>query len=173
MSLLVIFYLRNNLVGFPLGPDKVVLVPLFEVAHGPPEALLQTVPHQDRVVAFSYIILIGGEAGFGEGNNGVVRLVNLVQELLVVLLFQFKILVLIFRVGEVLSKLLNLSADPIKGGHGSVLPWLLAVLFQRLFQFTVSIKTKRGALGLLSSNARRKSLLLKELLIHLPLNDHQ
>ena len=95
---LVSFDFGDDLVGFPLRPNEVVLVPFFEVAHRPPETLLQTVPHEDRVVALTYVVLVGRECCLRERNYCVVRLIDLHQELSVVLLLILLVFVLIFGI---------------------------------------------------------------------------
>jgi len=109
----------EDLVGLPLGPQEVVLVPLFEVSHRPPEPLLHASPHQDRVVPLPNVIFVGRDAGFGEGDLDGVGLVDLVEELLVVLLLELLVLLLVLWVRQVLRQLLYLIAELVQGGDGA------------------------------------------------------
>ena len=113
LCVFVILELGNDLVGLPLRPYEVVLVPFLEVTQGPPETLFQAVSHEYRVVTSPYVVLVRGEGLLWEGDQSIIRLVDLHQELSVVLLFELKILILIFRVRQVFCQLLNLHGHPI------------------------------------------------------------
>ena len=88
----------EDLVGLPLGPHEVVVAPVFEVAHGPPEASLQSRAHKNGVVAAPDVVLVRGEGRDGELDLVVVALVDPLQKLAVVLLLQFEVLLLVLRV---------------------------------------------------------------------------
>ena len=60
-DLLVGFDLGEDFVALPLCPQEVVVAPVVEVAHGPPEAGLEGRPDQDGVVAPSNVVLVGRE----------------------------------------------------------------------------------------------------------------
>lgn len=63
-----------------MGPHEVVIVPPFEVAHGPPEPRLEGGADQDGVIAFADVVLVRGERGGWKWLVVVVLLVNLSQE---------------------------------------------------------------------------------------------
>ena len=98
----------EDLVGLPLSPQKLVVAPVVKVTHGPPETCLQCSPDQYRVVSSANVVLVGSERSVREYHAVVVRLVNLCQELSEVFFLQFEVSLLVFRIGQVLRKLLNL-----------------------------------------------------------------
>jgi hypothetical protein len=106
--------LRENLVAFPLGPRKVVVRPVLEVAHAPPEALLESGADQNRIVAAPYIILVRRERRVGELQLVTIRLVHAHQELAVMLLLKLQVLLFVFRIGQVLCQLLHLREQALQ-----------------------------------------------------------
>lgn len=69
----------DDLVALPLGPHEVVVFPIVEVTHGPPEARLETSPNQHRVVATTNVVLVRSDRSLGELDVGSsVALVDLI-----------------------------------------------------------------------------------------------
>ena len=91
-----------------MGPEEVVVAPVIVVSHGPPESSLEGSSDQDGVVSSADVVLVWREGGSWELEIIAVGLVDLHQELSVVLFLQFKIFFLVFWIGKVLCKLLNL-----------------------------------------------------------------
>ena len=44
--------------AFPLGPDEVELLPVLKVTSRPPEAILEAVTNQVRVVSLAHIVFV-------------------------------------------------------------------------------------------------------------------
>jgi hypothetical protein len=68
----------DNFVTFPLRPHKVVVVPLIEIAHRPPEATLYTGTYKHRVITLSYIILVRRERLLRKLNHDAIAQIYLV-----------------------------------------------------------------------------------------------
>ena len=94
--------LVQDFVRLPLSPQEVVFAPVIEVAHRPPETGFEGSSDEYRVVAAADVVLVRRERRNWELQIVVVRLVDLIQELAIVFLFQLQVPIFIFRVGQVL-----------------------------------------------------------------------
>lgn len=86
--LLVCLQTINNFVRFPLSPHEVVINPFLVVAHLPPKPCLKSRSHQNRIITFTYVVLIRRESCSWEGHVIIIASINLNEESSVVSLLQ-------------------------------------------------------------------------------------
>jgi hypothetical protein len=110
LKIFVCFETLDNPVRLPLGPHKVVLIPVVVVSQLPPKSGFHRSPDQDRVVSSTDVVLVRREIGDRKRLRAIVGLVDLHQECSVVSFLQVEVFFFVLRVGQVLRKSLNLLA---------------------------------------------------------------
>ena len=173
----------QNLIGFPLGPNKVVILPVIIITHTPPESRFESSSNNTRVIASPDIILIWCKTRIWPGHLlHAIALEDLDEELTVVLLLQFEISFLILWISQILTQLLDFLTQVVQAvdvlrllGFGLLdlllhfdrLPiWSkLLPLSIRLVCLCCSCGVLLGLLGVM--------VLLEVLLGHLPLDNHK
>ena len=93
MALFERFQSLYDFVVFPLSPGEVVIAVVVEVAHRPPEPLLEARSDYLRVISLFEEVLIGREGSNRKASSVPVRLIDFGQKCPIVPLFQIKILV--------------------------------------------------------------------------------
>ena len=84
--------------ALPLGPDEIELLPVLKVTSRPPEAILQAVTNQVRVVALAHIVFVRRKRQLWEDNGQTVLKIQFIKEFLVIAFLEFIVLILVFGV---------------------------------------------------------------------------
>ena len=104
----------ENFVGFPLSPDKVVVLPVIIVPHAPPEPRFECSSHNARVIASPDVVFIGCKTRIRPRHLlNTIALEDLDQELTIVLFFELQISFLILWICQVLTQLLDFFAQVV------------------------------------------------------------
>ena len=122
------FQSLNYFIVLPLSPGEVVIAVVVEVAHRPPEPLLEARSDYLRVISLFEEVLIWREGSDRKACRVTVGLIYFGQKCPIVPLFQIEILVSVLWVRQIFRQLLDLSIQALK----SIVRWLDLFLLDEL-----------------------------------------
>lgn len=168
----------EDFVWLPLCPNKVIAFPLIKVSHGPPESTLEGRPHYTWVISTTNIVLIRLESSCRELYLlDSIWLKDLYKEFSVILFLQLEIPLLIFWIGKIFGKFLNLFWEVFKTTEVGSILWLsLLGRASSLNWFAIgailNYCTGSGAVCCSSLSLLSIVILLEIFLSHLSLDNH-